>query len=551
MSSKTTLVTGIWDLGRESMGDGWSRSFDHYLSHFDKLLSELKDINLIIFSDSTIDDFIWERRNRNNTAVFNHTKNDFSGNFFPFFDKVQEIRNSPTWQNQTGWLPESTQAKMPWYNPMVMSKPFLLHNAKIFDPFDSKYLFWIDGGISNTVHLGYFYHDKVLDKIEKVLNKLLFICFPYETTSEIHGFEINAMNQYCQENVNRVARGGFFGGKKEYISKFNDIYYGLLNDTLSNGHMGTEESIFTIITYLYPDLFNYEMIEDNGLISTFFENVKNDSTSMQLLYERKKYIHTNEKTSMYINAFNSPPQLNLLIDSIKTYEPKFLNDTQKILIDNSTKPELFDEYDKIANEYDFKIIRKGNLGICRSRQIAAEDFHESKNKYMLFFEDDMLIDLNHTVCDFGFNKYIPNLYDIIMGIMDNNDYDFLKLSFSEFYGHNGHQWSWHNVPRSKKIEYFGELKNKPNTIFRNIKSYKGVPYADGEVYYSNWPHIINQEGNQKMFLDTKWDHPFEQTWMSHFYTLTKQNLLNPAILLSSPITHNRVYHYEKEERKEN
>ncbi len=63
MSSKTTLVTGIWDLGRESMGDGWSRSFDHYLSHFDKLLSELKYIYLIIFSDSTIDDFIWERRN--------------------------------------------------------------------------------------------------------------------------------------------------------------------------------------------------------------------------------------------------------------------------------------------------------------------------------------------------------------------------------------------------------------------------------------------------------------------------------------------------------
>lgn len=551
MSSKTTLVTGIWDLGRDSMGDGWSRSFDHYLKNFDKLLTELKDINLIIFSDTTLEDFIWERRKKENTAVFNHSKENFSGNFFPFFDKIQEIRNKPEWYNQTGWLSESTQAKMEWYNPMVMSKPFLLHNAKIFDPFDSQYLFWIDGGISNTVHLGYFYHDKVLDKIEKVLNHLLFICFPYETNSEIHGFDIKAMNMYCQEEAKRVARGGFFGGKKEYLSQFNDIYYGLLNDTLNNGYMGTEESIFTIITYLYPDLCKYEMIEDNGLISTFFENIKNDNTQLQITHKQKKYIHNNDNVSVYINTFNSPPQLKLLIDSIKLHEPKLLNNTDKILIDNSTKPELFDEYNRIADEYHFKIIRQGNLGICRSRQVAAEDFYDSKNKYMLFFEDDMLVDLSQTTCPFGFNKYIPNLYDIILGIMNSNEYDFLKLSFSEFYGHNGQQWSWHNVPSSKKIEYFGNIKDKPNTIFKNIKSYRGIPYADGEVYYSNWPHIINQEGNKKMFLDTKWDHPFEQTWMSHFYSLTKQNLLNPAILLASPITHNRVYHYEKEERKEN
>lgn len=551
MSSKTTLVTGIWDLGRESIGEGWSRSFDHYLNHFDKLLSDLKDINLIIFADSNTEEFVWQRRSRENTAVFHHAKDNFSGNFFPFFDKVQEIRHKPEWKNQTGWLAESTQARMEWYNPMVMSKPFLLHNAKIFDPFDSKYMFWIDGGISNTVHLGYFYHDKVLDKIEQVLDRLLFICFPYDTNTEIHGFDIKAMDSYCQEKAKRVARGGFFGGSKEYISKFNDIYYGLLNDTISNGYMGTEESIFTIITYLYPELCKYEMIEDNGLISTFFEKIKNNETELQKRYKEKKYIHQNNKVSVYINAFNSPPQLQLLIDSMQLYEPKFLEDTDKILIDNSTKSELFKEYDRIANEYNFKIIRKGNLGICRSRQLAAEDFFDSKNKYMLFFEDDMLIDLSQTICPFGFNKHIPNLYDIIIEIMDHNDYDFLKLSFSEFYGHNGQQWSWHNVPSAKKVEYFGHVKDKPNTIFKNIKTYRGTPYADGEVYYSNWPHIINQEGNKKMFLDTKWDHPFEQTWMSHFFSLTRKKELNPAILLASPITHNRVYHYEKEERKEN
>ena len=95
------------------------------------------------------------------------------------------------------------------------------------------------------------------------------------------------------------------------------------------------------------------------------------------------------------------------------------------------------------------------------------------------------------------------------------------------------------------------MKAKPHTKFSSIKTLNGIPYAEGEIYYSNWPHIITQEGNKLMFLDTKWEHPFEQTWMSHFYTLTVEQKIKPAILLASPITHNRVHHYEKEERKEN
>ena len=54
-----------------------------------------------------------------------------------------------------------------------------------------------------------------------------------------------------------------------------------------------------------------------------------------------------------------------------------------------------------------------------------------------------------------------------------------------------------------------------------------------------------------MFLDTKWKYPYEQTWMSHIYTLTKNQEIRPAILLASPITHNRVYFYGDKERKEN
>lgn len=548
MSKNTTIVTGIWDLGRDSLTEGWSRGFDHYINHFTKLL-EIQDLNLAIFIDPEHEELVWKYRKKDNTAVYHHKKDDFSGNFFPFFDSIQKIRTNPKWLDQVGWLKDSTQAEMEWYNPMVMSKMFLLHNAKIYNPFNSDYYFWLDGGITNTVHPGYFYHDQIISKIENFVDKFLFVCFPYQTNSEIHGFDIAAMRQFAGESVDRVARGGFFGGHKDYISCANDMYYNLLSSTLANGYMGTEESIFTLMTYIDTSIYKFESIKSDGLISTFFENVKNNQTEQQQQIKQK--IHTNNKTTLYINAFNSPEQLQMLLDSFEAFDDNFLTKTEKVLINNSTKEELFEKYDVISKKYDFREIRQGNMGICRARQFSAEDFASSGNKYMLFFEDDMLLDFSNTICSFGFNKNIHNLYNLVHRIMDVESYDFLKFSFSEFYGHNGEQWSWHNVPGERKVEFFGNIGKRPSTKFQHIKSINGVPYAEGEVYYSNWPHIISQEGNQKCFLDTKWANPFEQTWMSHIYSLTRENKIKPAILLASPITHNRVYHYDGTERREN
>lgn len=541
--NKLSFVTGIWDLNRDSISEGWSRSFNHYKENFVNLLQEFRDFNLIIFIDPSLEEWIWKYRDRENTRIYHHSKEQFSDNFFPFFDRVQQIRNDPAWYNQVGWLKDSTQGSLEYYNPMVMSKMFLLHNAKCYDPFDSEYFYWIDGGISNTLSLGYFHNDTVLNNLIKLSKSFLFVCFPYQTNSEIHGFDIEAMRKYCKNSdVNRVARGGFFGGHKHKISEANKLYYDLLSGSLDEGYMGTEESIFTIMTYLDPDKYHYETIEDNGLIYYFFEQIKN-----------KSYKSKNQKEiSLYINTFKSPDQLQLLLDTIEKYEPSLLNNTNKFLINNTPLDQnlILDKYNTIATQYNFEQFCMGNLGICGSRQWAAEHFDKSNSDYMLFFEDDMLLDYSGC-CSFGFNKNTPQLLDTIVSIMNKEKYDFLKLSFSEFYGTNSDQWSWHNVPEKLRLEYFGNLKEKPLTKFNNIKSLNGIPYADGEIYYSNWPHIISKDGNRKCFIETTWAHPYEQTWMSHIYTLTKQNKVKPAILLASPITHNRVHHYEKDERREN
>jgi hypothetical protein len=552
----TTIVTGIWDLNRDSLSANWSRSFQHYIDNFESLLQNLPGIPLIVFIDPEYEYLVWKHRTKENTKVYYHTKNEFNGNFFPFFDKIQEIRNSPDWLSGAGWLPESTQAKMDFYNPMVMSKMFLLHNAKIFNPFNTEYIFWLDGGITNTVHPGYFSKDRVLDSIQNIVEKFLFICFPYKNDAEIHGFKSSEMNKFAgNQIVDRVARGGFFGGHVNYISKANELYYNLLQNSLYSNLMGTEENIFTLMTYLDPDTYKYFMINEDGLISTFFENIKNNikNNPCFTIEETIRKPHHNNDILLYINTFNTPDQLQLLFDSFEQYDINFINKTKKILINNSTNETLLPQYNDICNRYNIsEHILKGNLGVCGARQFAAEHFANSESKYMMFFEDDMLIDLSNNICSFGFNKNISNnLFNDIIKIMSIEKFDLLKFSFSEFYGHNGEQWSWHNVPSEQKIQYFGNINKRPDTKFNNIKSYNGIPYADGEIYYSNWPHIIDQEGNQKLFLDTKWNNPFEQTWMSHCYTLSRNNKVRTGILLASPITHNRIYFYEGAERKEN
>ncbi len=540
MQNNITFVTGIWDLDRGNSQPGWQRNFDHYKNHFIQLLKDLKDYNLIIFIDPSLEDLVWQHREHHNTRIYYHTKSDFSGAFFPFFDQIQNIRNNPEWYNQAEWLKDSTQGSLAYYNPMVMSKMFLLHNAKCFDPFNSSYFYWIDGGLSNTMSLGYFNNPIVINNLLKLSDNFLFIAFPYETDKEIHGFGIDGMKKYSQnDTVNRVARGGFFGGHKDSISKANQLYYELLADTLNNGYMGTEESIFTIMTYLDPETYHFEMIEDNGLVYYFFEQL-----------QQSKIKSKDKQINLYIITFNSPSQVNMVLSSFMKHDPKFIDQTNKILINNSTDSSLFPEYDQIVKQYNFTEIRKGNLGICGGRQLAAEHFAESGADYMFFFEDDMLLDYEG-LCNFGLSKNVKDLYSSLLKIMNKEKYDFIKFSFSEFYGHNGDQWSWHNIPQSLREEYFGNIQQKPPTKFDNIKTLNGIPYADGEIYYSNWPHIISQTGNKKCFLDTTWQHPYEQTWMSHIYTLTKEKKIHPAILLASPITHNRVHHYHATERKEN
>jgi hypothetical protein len=555
--SKLTLVTGLWNIKRDGLSEGWSRSFQHYLDKFEQLLSV--DNNLIIFGDSELEPFVWERRRKENTMFISRSQEWFKNEFF---NKIQEIRQKPEWLSQAGWLSESTQARLEMYNPLVMSKVFMLNDAKIMDPFNSDLMFWIDAGLTNTVHPGYFTHDKVLEKLPKYINKFTFVCFPYEANTEIHGFNFDRMNQIVGQKVDMVARGGFFGGPKNMISDINGIYYNLLSSTLNNGLMGTEESIFSIMCYKHADLIDYFTIESNGLFGKFFEDLKEEKL------ERKNIQNFNtlnddlnpDNSALYVITFNSPKQFDTLIQSMNQYDVNFINKPKKYLLDNSTDLTTTEEYRKICDLYGFEHIKKENLGICGGRQWIAEHADENGFDFYFFFEDDMFFyPKKGEVCRNGFNRYVSDLYQNSIQIAKKYHYDFVKFNYSEFYGDNGTQWSWYNVPQSFRVENWpekpnlpvhGQDPNAPRTKFKNIRIHNNIPFIDGEIYYCNWPQVVTKHGNKKMFLTTKWDRPFEQTWMSYMFQETIKKNINPALLLLTPTEHDRFDFYDGSLRKE-
>ena len=555
--SGLTLVTGLWNIKRDGLSEGWSRSFQHYLDKFEQLLQV--ENNMIIFGDSELESFVFERRTRENTMFITRSQDWFKNEFY---DKIQEIRTNPNWYNQAGWLSESTQAKLELYNPLVMSKVFLLNDAKIMDSFDSEQMFWIDAGLTNTVHPGYFTHDKVLNKLSKYTNKFSFVCFPYEANTEIHGFTYDNINQIAGTKVDMVARGGFFGGPKSLIGDINGIYYNLLSSTLSQNLMGTEESIFTIMCYKHSDIIDYFEIEGNGLFGKFFEDLKDDK-----LEKKCKSINTTlnddldvNNSALYVITFNSPNQFETLMKSMEVYDMDFIDKPRKFLLDNSSDLSTTERYLELCEKYGFLHIKKDNLGICGGRQWIAEHSEENEFDFYFFFEDDMFFYPNKgEVCRNGFNRYAKNLYKNTIEIAKKYHYDFLKFNYSEFFGDNGIQWSWYNVPQDFRVKHWpekptlpvhGQDPNAPKTRFKNIRTYNGVPFIDGEIYYCNWPQVVTRHGNKKMFLETTWARPFEQTWMSYMFQETIKGNITPAMLLMTPTEHDRFEFYDGSLRKE-
>ena len=315
------------------------------------------------------------------------------------------------------------------------------------------------------------------------------------------------------------------------------------------------------MTHKFPELIDYFLIEKDGLVYRFFEAIRERRVVLKNKDQKQSVFLNPNKFAIYALTYNSPAQFETLCKSFEVYDRRFLEGPERYLLNNSTDESTLEEYEKMCEKYGFIQIKKDNIGICGGRQFIAEHFDEvSKCDYYLFFEDDMFMYTGaDSVCKLGYNRKVPHLCAKALQIASSEDLDFLKLNFKEFFGDNRRQWAWQNIPQDVRSSLFpknrirttGTVNEMPRTTFTHIDSYKGLPYVLGEIYYCNWPQIVSRVGNRKMFLDKKWEHPTEQTWMSYIYQETVKGNIKPGLLLATPTEHDRFDHYPKEDRKEN
>lgn len=544
MNNKLTLVTGLWDIRRDDLADGFKRDFQHYLDCFARLLAV--EYPMVVYVPHELEQFVWQHRNSSNTRIITKSLDDLKT--FPFNNEVQSIRQSDSWRNQAGWLHDSPQSQLEHYNLITLQKQFFLNDCSLFNFFDSTHFMWVDAGISNTIGEPSYYFDKDFEtKVLSDMNKMLYLAFPYDGTVEVHGFEKNAMNRLAEHNTEYVCRGGIFGGPKHVINEINDKYYGLLKETLPVGLMGTEESLFTILSYRHPQLCNVQMIDSNGLVVTYLNRVKN-----------RVIEDCADPLAFYFLTYNTPQQFKQTIERfIKAYPMEFAN-TKKYVVDNSTDKLAIKEYKKLFKKHKIEVIHEGiNLGIQDGRQLVAEHFGESKHKYHVFFEEDFyLIDKEAVNNKNGFIRYVPNLFDKMITILDEQDLDYLKLTMIEFYGDCTQDWAFKNVPEHRRQEYYPERSDGNSELRWKTKVdylgfHKDLAYAVGHFHGSNWPNLINKRGNQQMYLAEPYDHKFEQTVMSQIKTFLVDGKLKGACLLAAPIEHDRTIFYDGKTRREN
>ena len=151
--------------------------------------------------------------------------------------------------------------------------------------------------------------------------------------------------------------------------------------------------------------------------------------------------------ALYVISYNSPEQFGLWLKSAERANPEILEGATRVLLDNSNDASTRLGYDELCERFGFTPIRHGNLGITAGRLFCAKHFDAvADGEAMLWFEDDMLLQPPQAgLCRNGLRAHVPRLAEVARAIVRREDLDFVKLSFSEFFGDHHLNWAWYNV----------------------------------------------------------------------------------------------------------
>lgn len=235
-----TMLTALMDLGRGQITGPFSRDISYYTNSLSQLLK--LPFPKCIYLDKRIEGF----EENEVTRIVRIDREAIKQ--FPHFKRVQSIRTDPGWYKQVSWLVESPQCCLPGYIPLTMFKMMWLHELAQKNPFQTEGAFWLDAGICNNARFSHFGREQFIR--DTIRHEFSYLMRPCHDPTEVHGFERSAFDRYCGgQFVNEIVCGGLFGGSMNALLKLHDKYLQIMEQTLGDGYVGTEENLLTILVH--------------------------------------------------------------------------------------------------------------------------------------------------------------------------------------------------------------------------------------------------------------------------------------------------------------
>lgn len=260
----TTVVTALYDIGREKY-DG--RKLSDYLNWFSKTL-EL-NVPMVIFCQKGLGAWVADQRKKYSQTSVIETQIDELP-YYDQHDKINDILNDTKYQERIT-DPNRIECKLPLYNIIQYSKFEWLRKVSVFNPFNSKYFFWMDAGCSR------FFDNIDITKPWPANYKMLHSGqLNIQGNSNTMKYVLNwtSDSKYITDS-NCILVGTLFGGVASICQEIASRVYHEYYDWSKYDLVNNEQIILGILYHKYPELFN-TFIKLDGTHLPFFKELSKE-----------------------------------------------------------------------------------------------------------------------------------------------------------------------------------------------------------------------------------------------------------------------------------
>lgn len=246
-----TFCTFYFDIDRKNW-DSFTVPNDAYLNWFKNLLS--LDIKLYITTQPQFVDTIRTYRkkvdpNFKKTIIQEVEVEDLSA-YKMFNTKLENLMYSKKFQDIVyhKTVPEMTK---PLYNVLMFNKVNYLQEVKEKNPFNTEYFSWVDAGfIRNEQDIVGITEWPDPEKLKLEKDKIKFFCIDEKIKPSVINVRDHLLSQV------RHLKGTIFFLHIDLIDKLQSMFNKLVDDSISNGYIGSDEKIFDLCYLENPEMFD-------------------------------------------------------------------------------------------------------------------------------------------------------------------------------------------------------------------------------------------------------------------------------------------------------